>query len=70
MTKNTTIVTNNVFRSIRLFREGSSTLVLFFLQHGALRSYVTDHTAIVASRNKPLDDYDTKKVNSFNYRKL
>ena len=52
MTKSTTIVTNNVFRSIRLFREGSSTLVLFFLQHGALRSYVTDHTAIVASRNK------------------
>ena len=52
MTKGTTMVTNNVFRSTRLFREGSSTMVLFFLQHGALRSYVTDHTTLVACRNK------------------
>ena len=52
MTKDTTMVTNNGFRSTRLFREGSSTMVLFLLQHGALRSYVTDHTAVVASMNK------------------
>ena len=52
MTKGTTTVTNNVFRSTRLFREGSSTMILFFLQHGALRSYVTDHTVMVACRNK------------------
>ena len=52
MTKGTTMMTNNGFRSTRLFREGSSTMVLFFLQRGALRSYVTDHTAMVASRNK------------------
>ena len=52
MIKSTTMVTNNVFRSTRLFREGSSTMVLFFLQRGALRSYVIDHTAMVASRNK------------------
>ena len=52
MTKGTKMVTNNGFRSTKLFREGSSTMVLFFLQHKALRSYVTDHTAIVAIRNK------------------
>ena len=52
MTKDTTMVTNNGFRSTRLFREGSSIMVLFFLQHGALRSYVTNHTTMVASRNK------------------
>ena len=52
MTKGTTMVTNNVFRSTRLFREGSRTMVLFFLQHGALRSYMTDHTAMVACRNQ------------------
>ena len=42
MTKGTIMVTNNGFRSTRLFREGSSTMVLFFLQHGALRSYLRD----------------------------
>ena len=52
MTKSTTMVTNNVFRSTRLFREGSSNIVLFFLQHGILRFYVIDHTIMVASRNK------------------
>ena len=52
MTKDTTMMTNNGSRSTRLFREGSSTMVLFFLRHGALRSYVTDHTAMVTSRNK------------------
>ena len=52
MTKGTTMVTNSVFRSTRLFREGSSTMVLIFLPHGALRSYVTDHTAMVACRNQ------------------
>ena len=52
ISKGTTMVTNNGFRSIRLFLEGSNTMVLFFLQHKALRSYVTDHTAIVAIRNK------------------
>ena len=52
MTKGTTMVTNNVFRSIRLFREGSSTMILFFLQHGALRSYETDYTTMVANMNK------------------
>ena len=52
MTKGTTMVTNNVFRSTRFFGKGSSNMVLFTLQLGALRSYVTDHTAMVASRNK------------------
>ena len=52
MTKGTTMVTSNRFRSTRIFREGSSTMILFFLQHGALRSYVTDHTIMVAIRNK------------------
>ena len=46
------MVTNNEFRSTRLFREGSSNMVLFSLQHGTLRSYVTDHTTMVSSRNK------------------
>ena len=31
MTNGTTMVINSVFRSTRLFREGSSTMVLFFL---------------------------------------
>ena len=52
MTKGNTIVTNNGFKSTRLFREGSSNMVLFSLQHGTLWSYVTDHTAVMASRNK------------------
>ena len=41
MNKNTTMMTNNVFRSIRPFREGSSNIVLFSLQHGTLRSNMT-----------------------------
>ena len=52
MTKDIKIVTNNVFRSTRPFKEGSSNMVLFSLQHGTLRSYVIDHTIMVASRNK------------------
>ena len=52
MTKGTTMVTNNEFRSTRLFREGSSNMVLFSLHHGALKSYVIDHTAMVVSTNK------------------
>ena len=52
MTKGITMVTNNVFRSTRPFREGSSNMVLFSLQHGTLKSYMTDHTTMVASRNK------------------
>ena len=52
MTKGTTMVTNNVSRSTRLFSEGSSNMVLFSLQHGALRSYVTYHTTMVVSENK------------------
>ena len=52
MTKGTTMVTNNGFRSTMLFREGFSTMVSFLIQHGALRSYVIDHTAMVAIRNK------------------
>ena len=52
MNKNTTMMTNNVFRSIRPFREGSSNIVLFSLQHGTLRSNMTHHTTMVASRNK------------------
>ena len=49
MTKGTTMVTNNMFRSTRLFGKGSSNMVLFSLQLGTLRSYMTDHTAMVAS---------------------
>ena len=52
MTKDTTMVTNNVFRSTRHFREGSSNMVLFSFQHGTLRSYMTYHTVMVASKNK------------------
>ena len=52
MTKGTTMVTNNVFRSTRPLREGSSNMILFSFQHGTLRSYMTDHTAMVASGNK------------------
>ena len=46
------MVTNNVFSSTRLFREGSSDIVLLSFQHGTLRSYMTNHTAMVASGNK------------------
>ena len=49
MTKDTTMVTNNVFRSTMPFEKGSSNMVLFSLQLGTLRSYMTDHTAMVAS---------------------
>ena len=52
MTKSTTMVTNNVFRSTRLFRVGSSNMVLFSLQLMTLRSYMTNHTTMVASWNK------------------
>ena len=52
MTNGITMVTNNVFRSTRLFGKGSSNMVLFSLQLGALRSYMTDHTAMVASWKK------------------
>ena len=52
MTKGTTMVTNNVFKSTRLFEKVSSNMVLFSLQLGTLRSYVTDHTAMVASWDK------------------
>ena len=51
MTKGTTMVTNNVFRFTRLFGKGSSNIVLFF-QFWTLWSYVTNHTAMVASWNK------------------
>ena len=52
MTKSTTIVTHNVFRSTRLFRNGSSNLVLFSLQLMTLRSYMTNRTTLVTSWNK------------------
>ena len=52
MSKDITRMTNNVFSSIRLFREGSSNMVLFSLQHGTLRSYVTNHTTMVVRKNK------------------
>ena len=52
MTKDTTMVTNNGFRSTRLFREGSSHMILFSLQLTTLRSYMTNHTTMVASWNK------------------
>ena len=52
MTKGTTIVTNNVFRSTRLFGKGSSNMVLFSFQLWILRSYMTNHTIMVANWNK------------------
>ena len=52
MTKSTTMVTNNVFRSTKLFGKGSSNMVLFSLQLITLRSYMTNHTTMVASWNK------------------
>ena len=52
MAKCTTMVTNNVFRSTRLFGKGSSNMVLFPLQLMTLRSYMTNHTTMVASWNK------------------
>ena len=52
MTNGTTMVTNNVFRSTRLFGKRSSNIVLFSLQLWILRSYVINHTTIVTSGNK------------------
>ena len=52
MTKSTTMVTDNVFRSTRLFGKGSSNMVLFPLQLMTLRSYMTNHTTMAASWNK------------------
>ena len=52
MTKSTTIVTNNVFRSTRLFGKGSSKMGLFFVQLMTLRSYMTTYTTMVVSWNK------------------
>ena len=52
MTKGTTMVTNNVFRSTKLFGKGSSHMILFSLQLMTLRSYMTNHTTMVASWNK------------------
>ena len=52
MTKGTIIVTNNVFRSTRPLGKGSSNMSLFSLQLMTLRSYTTNHTTMVASRNK------------------
>ena len=51
MTKGTTIVTNNVFKSIRLFEKGSSNMVLFSVHHETLWFYVIDHITMVASLN-------------------
>ena len=52
MTKGTTMVTNNGFGSTRLFRKGSSNMSLYSLQLMILRSYMTSHITMVASRNK------------------
>ena len=52
MFKGTIMVTNNMFRSTRLFRKGSSNMVLFSLQLRIIRSYMTNHTTMVASWNK------------------
>ena len=52
MTKGTTMVTNNRFTSTRLFGKRSNNMVLFSLQLMALRSYIINHTTMVASRNK------------------
>ena len=41
-----------LFRSTRLFGNGSTNLVLFFLQLMTLRSYITNHTTMVTSWNK------------------
>ena len=48
MTKDTLMVTNNVFRSTRLFEKGSSNMFLFSLLW-TLRSYMANHTTMVAS---------------------
>ena len=51
MTKGTTMVTKNVFRSNRLFEKGSSNMVVFS-QLWTLRSYMANHTTVVISWNK------------------
>ena len=52
MAKGTIMVTNNVFRPTKLFGKGSSNMGLFSLQLMTLRSYMTNHTIMVASWNK------------------
>ena len=52
MTKGTTMVTHNVFRSTRLFGNGSNNMVLFFIQLMTLKSYMTNYTTMVTSWNK------------------
>ena len=52
MAKGTIMVTKNVFRPTRLFGKGSSNMGLFSLQLMTLRSYMTNHTTMVASWNK------------------
>ena len=52
MTKGTTMVTYNVFRSTRLYGKGSNNMVLFSLQLMTLRSYITNHTTMVTSWKK------------------
>ena len=54
MTKSTTMVTNNVFRFTKLFREGSSNMFLFSLQLMTLGSYMTNHTTMVTSLIYPV----------------
>ena len=52
MTKGTTMLTHNVFRSTRIFGKGSNNMVLFSFQLMTLRSYMTNHTTTVTSWNK------------------
>ena len=52
MTKGTIMMTNNVFRSTRPLGKGFRNMGLFSLQLMTLRSYMTNHTTMVASRNK------------------
>ena len=52
MIKGTIMETYNVFRSTRLFGKGSNNMFLFSLQLMTLRSYMTNHTTMVASWNK------------------
>ena len=54
MTKSTTMVTNNVFRFTKPFREGSSNMFLFSLQLITLGSYMTNHTTMVTSLIYPV----------------
>ena len=52
MIKGTIMVTNNMFRSTRLFGKGSNNMVLLSLQLRTSKSYMTNHTTMVASWNK------------------